>query len=209
MADPGDYRKIPRKRSRVDPYEYVADSPPVKTLRAPEAISCPPDLVRLDSVASSDSINSVCDLPEVNPDNVADLLGMFDGPDAAADPEVDSVVKSLQEEIAVTSAADAGDPTAEIKSENELCYLLEASDDELGLPPRNSLPGSSSGGDVVVEEFGFDGDIRVNDLSELGICGGDSDDYGGAGDIVAWDGLFDQESDGSKLTWQPESVSAL
>lgn len=97
-----------------------------------------------------------------------DFLEFLDdtGP-APSSQDLDSVMKSLQEEISGTSSpfplsdlSDSGEPQPQIG------YLLEASDDELGLPP----PVASSAPDTKNEEF-------VNELIRV------SSDSSGVGDF--------------------------
>jgi hypothetical protein len=78
-----------------------------------------------------------------------DLLDMLDDDtDAAAAGDLASVMRSLEEEIGSfedVAGAAAGEPTS--APQPELGFLLEASDDELGLPPAG---GSSSSDEPAV-----------------------------------------------------------
>ncbi|XP_059655523.1 uncharacterized protein LOC132302631 [Cornus florida] len=132
-----------------------------------------------------------------------DLLNLDDSDLGTSSPDLDSFMKSFEEEISVSPAppanvvdltSDAGD------SQPELGYLLEASDDELGLPPSTAssseaenneetelvrVPTDSTG---LGELWGFDDEIPSYDSFGLGIVGGDS--YINNGEYVALDGLF-------------------
>ncbi|KAG6396642.1 hypothetical protein SASPL_142797 [Salvia splendens] len=149
----------------------------------------------------------------------------------AAAQDLDLFMKSFEEEIiASPSTAAAGDGEAvelvDLTSDSgdsrpDLGYLLEASDDELGLPPTASSS-SSLEGDVVTEL------VRVDsDSSELGIefwevPGYDSFEFGfgesesnfgsgNDGEYVAIDGLFDYSDLGfgsGEYGWAPETLPA-
>lgn len=69
-----------------------------------------------------------------------------DGGDCLAD-----VINSLEGEIASPATAEE----ANVCPQPELGYLLEASDDDLGLPPLDVGSSSSDGGVVVDEEPGY------------------------------------------------------
>ncbi|CAI9768079.1 unnamed protein product [Fraxinus pennsylvanica] len=118
-------------------------------------------------------------------------------------PDLDSFMMSFQKEI------NGGSPPPEVvdltshsgESQPELGYLLEASDDELGLPPSTASP-SSVENDVMNELirvesdlselghgfWGFDGEIPSYYSFEFGVF--ESENYGN-GEYVALDGLFD------------------
>ncbi|KAL1568450.1 hypothetical protein AAHA92_00065 [Salvia divinorum] len=140
----------------------------------------------------------------------------------AATQDLDLFMKSFEEEIiASPSAAGSGEAVQliDLTSDSgdsllDLGYLLEASDDELGLPPTSSSS-SSVTGDGVTEL------IRVeSDLSELGsefweVPGYDSFDFGlegcGNGEYVALDGLFDYSDLGfgsGDFGWTPKTLPA-
>lgn len=165
-----------------------------------------------------------------------DLLGFLDDsdPDPGA-PDLDSLMRSFQDEIAAASASSLPSPaavevvdlTAESgDSKSELGYLLGASDDELGLPPTNT----PSSGEVASREaewvrvasgigefWEFDGGMpSYADSFQFG----DGGSYVGGGEeecgYVAFDGLFDYSdavfdpSDQSDLLWRRgETMPAL
>lgn len=109
-----------------------------------------------DAAGSKRCRDEPAEFPETKRLKEADLIleilddDVAGGVDIAVDQGLDDVIKSLEEEMAVA----AGPPQAQ----GELGYLLEASDDELGLPPAAAGGTSSSeateGGDVaeVVDE---------------------------------------------------------
>ncbi|KAG6627456.1 uncharacterized protein LOC122295514 [Carya illinoinensis] len=145
------------------------------------------------------------------------------------DPEIqglESVIRSFEEEILVAApelapvvldqTSDSGD------SQLELGYLLEASDDELGLPPTISpkeetkieavdFETSSSGATGWTGLLGFESEIPNYDTFEFGV-GFDpynnTDDT--SGEFVALGGLFDytdrsfEPADNSEFLYLPE-----
>ncbi|XP_009360187.2 uncharacterized protein LOC103950685 [Pyrus x bretschneideri] len=156
-----------------------------------------------------------------------DLLNILDDSDAV--PEIqglDSVIKSFEEEIQVPAfpASEATSASGQ-STQPELGYLLEASDDELGLPPTN---GASEEGKIEAADFttsgseaveldgmvGFENDmIPSYDSFGFGI-GGDSEfannNYIGGVEYLALDGLFDYPGGGvADVSWRTESLSAL
>lgn len=152
-----------------------------------------------------DSFELELDLPEVKKIR-EDLLGIIDDSDPdSLGQDLDSVMKSFEQEISAYSSSPV--PVVDLTSESgesrpDLGYLLEASDDELGLPPSMN----SSSGEVKGEEETEL--VRVDSAESSGI-GGDIwgfedqiptyDSFGlGAGDVdynsryVAFDdGLFE------------------
>ncbi|KAK4430203.1 hypothetical protein Salat_1321000 [Sesamum alatum] len=161
------------------------------------------------------------DSPEVKRlrENLLDSLD-DDAEFCTSTQDLDSFIKSFQEEIAASPSAAAGGSTdvAEDGGESrpELGYLLEASDDELGLPPPTS---SSSGvkNELRTELDRFDSDSSefVREFWEF--PGYESFGYGfGAADssnseYVALDGLFDYTDLGvgsGDLAWRPETLPA-
>ncbi|XVE58759.1 hypothetical protein DITRI_Ditri04bG0195000 [Diplodiscus trichospermus] len=160
-----------------------------------------------------------------------DLLNILDDTDPVSGPDpaiqgLDSVIRSFEEEILVPAQAPIPGMTLDSgESRPELGFLLEASDDELGLPPSfSSVEGEKEFGTVDVEEGIESGSVGFGEMMgyefpnpsyesfDIGI-GGDSDTNNGnhsnAGDFVALGGLFEPAADISELTWRPESISAL
>ncbi|KDP29398.1 hypothetical protein JCGZ_18319 [Jatropha curcas] len=146
-------------------------------------------------------VESELDLPEVKRIR-DDLLGVLDESDP--DPtiqDLDSVMKSFEEEISASSSSpvvivdltsDSGD------SQPDLGYLLEASDDELGLPPssvnssgeeiKNELVARVDSVELAVNGgfWGFEDQITSYDSFELGIGENYNTDY-----AAFDDGLFE------------------
>lgn len=156
-----------------------------------------------------------------------DILDILDEPETVTDsvPEIqdlDSVIKSFEEEILRPSSlprrhnfvdltsSDSGD------SQSNLGYLLEASDDELGLPPtvstENHIIDTES---RLGNSIGFENELLRYDSFDLGMLAGimDGDNYDGEndGDFVTVGGLFDypDPSNFSELSRLPESLPAL
>jgi len=122
----------------------------------------------------------------LRPEDLLDMLDdvVVDTDAAAAAGDLASVMRSLEEEISAGELLDVGPP------QPELGFLLEASDDELGLPP--------AGGSYT-----------------------SSEDYAGAEDAAAGDGVFgaqiwgfEDEIDGAAdygfgaVTSSPEAAAA-
>ncbi|XP_021292380.1 uncharacterized protein LOC110422693 [Herrania umbratica] len=160
-----------------------------------------------------------------------DLLNILDDSDPVIGPDpaiqgLDSVIKSFEEEILVPTQAPAPAVTSDSgESRPVLGFLLEASDDELGLPPSfSSVEEEQKFGTVALEEGVDSGAVGIGEMMgyefpipsfepyEFGI-GGDSDtnnnNYSNSADFVALGGLFEPATDISELTWRPESLSAL
>ncbi|KAH7516544.1 uncharacterized protein LOC107429425 [Ziziphus jujuba] len=163
-----------------------------------------------------------------------DLLGFLDDSDAdQTTQDLDSVMKSLEEEISATTSCSASPASAPVpvvdltsdtgESQPELGYLLEASDDELGLPPsinssdeeckkdETELVGVSTDSSVIGELWGFDDHIPSYDSFGLGV----GDNYNSNNDYVAFDGLFGysdvyfDSSDFAEISWRSETLPAL
>ncbi|KAL8549441.1 hypothetical protein ACS0TY_008322 [Phlomoides rotata] len=180
--------------------------------------------VRDDSEVSDSEIDS----PEVKRlrENLLDSLD-DDAEFCTTSQDLDSFMKSFEEEITaspVNAAAGEALPVVDLTSDSgdsrpDLGYLLEASDDELGLPPTTSSPG------------GLDTEIRSelsrvesvsSDLGsefwEMPGCdpfgfGMSEPDYnnGSYGEYADFDGLFDYSDMGSgsgDIAWRPESLPA-
>lgn len=157
-----------KKRTRDEFGVSSSDSPEVK-------------LARVDSEANSPLLEPDRDeLVEVR----EDLLSIFDDSDEPVVQGLESVIKSFEEEIHV------GVPVPDMLSDSggsqtDLGYLLEASDDELGLPPTFAvgeekdaaavavLPAEEEGPGTVgfVEMLGFQDEIPSYDSFEFGLVG--------------------------------------
>lgn len=183
-------------------------------------------LARVDSAnanASKDSSDSGVRSPVVM--RIQDeLLDIFD--DSEPDPAIqglDSVIRSFEEEILVPDPAPPPVMTSVSgESRPELGYLLEASDDELGLPPSFS----SGGEEQKIETVGLEETVGPGPgpgpvtLDDMGL-GFDElpnfDPYKVEPDnMVANDfitlggGLFEsyEAGDLSEFLWRSESLSA-
>ncbi|XP_076902186.1 uncharacterized protein LOC143556837 [Bidens hawaiensis] len=153
------------------------------------------------------------------------LLDILDDSEVSTpSQDLDSFMKSFQDEIShVTESTELTQLTelAELtESQVELGFLLEASDDELGLPPSDANSVSSLventtelGDSVGLSEFwGLDDQISSYGSLEYEFSYGDVNisNYNN-GEYVALDGLFDHSDLGfgsSELTWQPETLPA-
>ncbi|XVF03409.1 hypothetical protein REPUB_Repub04eG0258900 [Reevesia pubescens] len=175
-----------------------------------------------------ESIESELDSPEVKRFR-DDLLDILDDSDSLpVNQDLASVMKSFEEEISASAASTSSAPVPVVdlssesgESQPDLGYLLEASDDELGLPPPASFTtGTEEGRSEVTElvrvdsdssgigEFwGFHDEIPNYDSFEFGI----GDNYNG--DHVTYDGLFEysdvyyDSSELSGILWRPETLS--
>lgn len=88
------------------------------------------------------------DAKRLRPEDLLDMLD--DDADAAAAGDLASVMRSLEEEIAsfdeAGAAATSASAAAVQPTQPELGFLLEASDDELGLPPAGASSSEDAGG---------------------------------------------------------------
>ncbi|XP_076956025.1 uncharacterized protein LOC143631052 [Bidens hawaiensis] len=154
------------------------------------------------------------------------LLDILDDSEVSTpSQDLDSFMKSFQDEITPvlesTESTQLTELTELAESRVELGFLLEASDDELGLPPSdaNSVSslvekttelGDSAG---LSELWGLDDQISSYGSFEYEFGYGDVNVSSGYsnGEYVALDGLFDHTDLGfgsSELTWQPETLPA-
>ncbi|XP_060214866.1 uncharacterized protein LOC132641792 [Lycium barbarum] len=113
--------------------------------------------------------------------------------------DIDSFIKILEEEI--TTLPSTGE------SQPELGYLLEASDDELGLPPPAELETESVRGGLSNEFW------PSYDSFDLGSVELDNNYYSDniMGEYVGLDGLFDHSDLGygsGDYLWRPETLPA-
>ncbi|XP_050374454.1 uncharacterized protein LOC126791987 [Argentina anserina] len=161
-----------------------------------------------------------------------DLLDFLDDSDPVpASHDLDSFMKSFEEEISASNscstsphpapdASAAPVPVSDSSESNpDLTHLLEASDDELGLPPSSGFYGEaatdlvrvSSDSSGMEELWRFDEQGPSYDSFELsGVAGSNFDDSG----YVAFDGLFEHSdvyydsSDYSDFSWRFETLPA-
>ncbi|KAI3515824.1 hypothetical protein L1887_14729 [Cichorium endivia] len=125
-----------------------------------------------------------------------DILEILDDQNATTDgdvdiPDLDLVIRSFEEEILpVPESADLG-------------YLLEASDDELGLPPAVSSPTNEQlKTEPCYDSFGLENEFPSYDPFEYGL--------GMENQFVDVGGLYeysDESSDFSEFLWRPEKES--
>ncbi|MCD7451804.1 hypothetical protein HAX54_013453 [Datura stramonium] len=235
------------KRSRVESgSDSVGDSPESK--RVNTEVETGPDSSELSRVDSKSGVSPnrsnsreteevqtgvYLDSPEAKQIR-EDILDILDEPDALTEspPEMqdlDSVMKSFEEEILHHSPLHDPltvldlTPSESGESKPDLGYLLEASDDELGLPPTISPADEQVNADsIVVPEaadfvnmVGFEDEMPNYDTFDLGMDAevreGDNYDGNSNGDFVTVGGLFDypEPSDFSDISWRQESLPAL
>ncbi|KAJ0971531.1 hypothetical protein J5N97_019490 [Dioscorea zingiberensis] len=122
----------------------------------------------MESIGSNKRSREVIDVPEEEPSHDAKrfreelIINILDDDDDADDrnqatQDLDTVIKSLQKEIIALPSPKSNDRIRQ----PDLGYLLEASDDELGLPPE--VPSSS-------EEYGGDAGISSADHEVAGFA---------------------------------------
>ncbi|KAL6957748.1 hypothetical protein U1Q18_002335 [Sarracenia purpurea var. burkii] len=165
-----------------------------------------------------------------------DLLGYLDDSDlCTASSDLDSFMKRFEEEISTSLPPPPAVTVVDLisdsgESQPELGYLLEASDDELGIPPSTTTSSGADWNTEVTElacvsseslaELGelwrFDDQILSYDSFDFGIAG-DVNNYNGVinnGEYVALDGLFDYSdprvgsNDAPAPMWRPETTPA-
>lgn len=195
------------KRPRVESVNLKPNSPDSKRVRYEQ----------------DDSITLQPESPRVN-DHTAkferpfdqirdDLLGILSDSDELDDrdtaiPELDSVIKSLQDELTQPPEKMLAPAT-----QPELGYLLEASDDELGLPPVTTSPpaGGSGAGELPVispegagilgQMIGFEDEFPSYEFGRVV----EEETLSLSGEFVV-DGLFcydeREPSDQSELPWK-------
>ncbi|KAF3584611.1 hypothetical protein Bca4012_070325 [Brassica carinata] len=178
-------------------------------------------LTRTDSAEKKrvrdESDDTVIDSPEVKRlrDDLFDVLDDSDPEPVSQD--LDSVMKSFENELSstVTTAQGYGE------TQPDLGYLLEASDDELGLPPVSPVPvakevettetltdlvRASSDSSGVDELWGFEDHLSNYGSLDFGSGVGDGGDY------LAVEGLFEFSDDGfdagELFSWRSESLPA-
>lgn len=137
---------------------------------------------------------------------------------------LDSVIKSFEEEILFPSELLPAVVSDSGEQRPELGYLLEASDDELGLPPAFSVGDEQNVGETVDLTptgsetavafdnigLGFDDGLLSYDQYKFGI-GGDSENNNFSHDFITLGGgLFDsyEPAEISEFAWRQESLSA-
>ncbi|KAK7364071.1 hypothetical protein VNO80_12432 [Phaseolus coccineus] len=186
-----------RVRDELTTNSSDSDSPQFKIPRVHSSDSLLPSDVHL-----QDHIFKILD----DADNVSDR---------ATVQGLDSVIKSFEDEI----KAPTFDPTHLPDSgelQTKLGYLLEASDDELGLPPTE--PAVEEPGRVdpeidpeMAELAAFNGfEDYVPGFDAFGFGSGFAAECdGGAGGFVTVDGLFDYVDSPADVLWRSESLQAM
>ncbi|XP_047333464.1 uncharacterized protein LOC124936983 [Impatiens glandulifera] len=103
-------------------------------------------------------------------------------------PDLDFLLSSFVEEISVSQT-----PIESVELHPDLGYLLEASDDELGLPPPVVSGNEESEviGVSIGEMWMFDEQIPCFDSLEIGIANNNSCADDVTGEYLPFDGLFD------------------
>ncbi|XP_058757773.1 uncharacterized protein LOC131631027 [Vicia villosa] len=172
-------------------------------------------IVRVESETDSYEVNDMTD----------EILNILDETDNVPEREttvtavqgLDSVIKSFEDEIFAPGHNNQAPESSEFNP--NLGYLLEASDDELGLPPtlvqteENVLPEINDSGRVGPDGvdlsgfYWFEEEFRNNE--GFGLMGydttvGDENDGG----YVTIDGLFDY-GEPSDFLWRSESLQAM
>ncbi|XP_061339494.1 uncharacterized protein LOC133286146 [Gastrolobium bilobum] len=150
-----------------------------------------------------------------------DLLEFFDDADhTPSTQDLDSVMRSLQEEISASSSPASLHVTSDSgESRTQIGYLLEASDDELGLPPpeNSSVPEGknveaelvrvSSESSGIGQLWEFEDQIPSYDSFGLGTGFG----YDSNIEYAAFDGLFNHsdvyyDSAGFSESWRHDTL---
>ncbi|KAL7149344.1 hypothetical protein ABFS83_05G033400 [Erythranthe nasuta] len=133
--------------------------------------------------------------------------------------DLDSFMKSFEEEITASPSAAAGDAAevVDLTSDSgdslpDFGYLLEASDDELGIPPTATSPGElESGLPAESDSSGLGSEFwEIPNYDPFGLEFEESV-TGYAGEYVALDGLFDYSDLGlgpGDFAWRPETLPA-
>ncbi|KAL3654398.1 hypothetical protein CASFOL_004079 [Castilleja foliolosa] len=131
----------------------------------------------------------------------------------ASDQDLDSFIKSFEEEITASpsAAAEVADVLSDSgESRPDLGYLLGASDDELGIPPPTS-------GDLSTELVRVDSDpthfgCEFWEIPDYDAFGSGFEEMGSYnGEYPALDGLFDNSDLGlgsGEYPWRPETMPA-
>ncbi|KAL1223916.1 hypothetical protein V5N11_012833 [Cardamine amara subsp. amara] len=188
-------------------------------------------LTRTDSAESTEkkrvrdeSDDVVLDSPEVKRlrDDLFDVLDDSDPEPVSQD--LDSVMKSFEDELSASLTVTTTAQGSSGETQPDLGYLLEASDDELGLPPPppispitvakeeettktlTDLARVSSDSSGIDELWGFEDHVTNYGSLDFGSGVGDGGEY------VAVEGLFEFSDDcfdsGDLFPWRSESLPA-
>lgn len=179
----------------------------------------------------SEEAESEIDSPEVKRLREDLLDGLDDDPEfCSSNQDLDSFMKSFEEEITASPSAAAGGSggdgveVVDLVSESDdsrpdLGYLLGASDDELGIPPPPASPAVGEKENELITEL-----VRVESYrsdfggefwdgpgyDSFGFGVGD-EAYGGNGEYEELDGLFDYSDLGfgfGDVSRRPETLPA-
>ncbi|CAL4957927.1 unnamed protein product [Urochloa decumbens] len=141
-----------------------------------------------DLAGQGGALPEAADAKRLRPEDLLDMLD--DDTDAAAAGDLASVMRSLEEEIASFDEATAA-AAAPTTQQPELGFLLEASDDELGLPPAGASSSSEDAGFAAEDAdaaAGLDGQIWGFEDEMDGGFGGYSPEAAAArAAAAAWD----------------------
>ncbi|KAF8022516.1 hypothetical protein BT93_F0130 [Corymbia citriodora subsp. variegata] len=228
--------KTDKKRARDD---STVDSPESNLTRVDSAgseLGSPESKrVRAGSRPNLDSANSDLCSPEAKRIQ-DDLLNILDDSEGVTDRDpaiqgLDSVIRSFEEEILVPQAESVLDLCLEVaETRSELGYLLEASDDELGLPPSFSssaeddgkvadgeLPAApcTSAGFGFCETMTLENEMTGYDSFEFASESSNGNDQETGNEFVMLGGLFDfpegscEPDDAPEMLWRLESLPAI
>ena len=155
-------------------------------------------------------------------DDLLDVL--YDSDNEPVCQDLDSVMKSFEDELSTVTTTTAQGSSTAGETQPDLGYLLEASDDELGLPPPPSISPVPVAKEEVTTETVTDLVRASSDSSGIDEIWGFEDhvsNYGGldfgsgvgdGGDYVAVEGLFEFSDDcfdsGDLFSWRSESLPA-
>jgi hypothetical protein len=177
----------------------------------------------------SEHVSVEPDSYEVNNEIKDEILNILDETENVTEPEtvnttvqgLESFMKSFEDEIfAPGQESDPNHVTESNEFNPNLDYLLEASDDELGLPPtvvqneekEKEIPEINDSGRVGPDGvdlsgfFWFEEDIRNNEAFGFGGYDAVADENGGG--YVTIDGLFDY-SEPADILWRSETLQAM
>ncbi|CAK8579570.1 unnamed protein product [Lathyrus sativus] len=220
FADSNDSKRV----IRLDSVSYDGDSSESTLSRINSFGSCvdsdgsETEIFRVESEPDSYEVNEMTD----------EILNILDETDNVTEREaavtavqgLDSVIKSFEDEI--FAPGQDLDPNQVVSESSEfnpnLGYLLEASDDELGLPPtmvqteEKGFPEINDSGRVGPDGvdlsgfYWFEEDIRNNE--PFGLMGYDNVGDENDGGYVTIDGLFDY-GEPTDILWRSESLQAM
>ncbi|MCL7035511.1 hypothetical protein MKW94_011957 [Papaver nudicaule] len=155
-----------------------------------------------------------------------------DESDESITQDLDSYMKSFEEEISVPATDTKNNSVIDVDEQPDLGFLLEASDDELGFPPSNfsSASSTSTEGDAETNDnsttvgldqlWSFDDDVQFPNYQEFGIDEENlqqknnniinSDILGDFGDgLFEYSDVLSGLSDFSDFSWRPETLTGI